>query len=66
MIEMYAIIAVALVAFGLALGIVMVTSLAVRDEKKAGRRLATSSPTGRARGARTLAALEVRRPDADS
>jgi len=40
MIGMYAIIAAGLIAAGIALGIVAVTSIAVRDEMKAGRRLA--------------------------
>jgi hypothetical protein len=61
MIEMYATIAAALIVMGIALGIVLITSMAVRDEKNAGRRLATSSPTGRGGGARVVTGLDVRR-----
>jgi hypothetical protein len=63
MIGMYAIIAAVLIAAGIALGIVAVTSIAVRDEMKAGRRLAVGSPRRRASGVRRLTGLDVRRPE---
>jgi hypothetical protein len=64
MIEMYATIAVALIAAGIALGIVFVTSRAVHDEKNAGPRLAVSGPSRRAAGVRTVTGLNVRRGNA--
>jgi hypothetical protein len=66
MIGMYAIIAAGLIAAGVALGIVAVTSMAVRDEIKAGQRLAVGSPRRRASGVRRLTGLNVRRPEVTS
>jgi hypothetical protein len=60
MIAMYTAIAAALIVMGITLGIVLVTSIAIRDEKNAGRRLATTGPTGRASGVRTVTGLDVR------
>jgi hypothetical protein len=63
MIAMYATIAAALIVTGIALGIVLVTSMAVRDEKNAARRLAASGPTSRASGIRAITGLDVRRQE---
>jgi hypothetical protein len=59
MIAMYATITAALIVIGIALGTVLVTSMAVRDEKNTGRRLATSGPTSKASGVRTITGLYV-------
>jgi hypothetical protein len=64
MIEMYATVAVALIAAGIALGIVFITSRAVRDEQNAGPWLADSGPSRRAAGVRTVTGLDVRRRNA--
>jgi len=61
MIEMYATVAVALIAAGIALGIVFVTSRAIRDEETAGPWLAVNGPSRRAAGVRTVTGLDVRR-----
>ncbi len=59
MIGMYAIVALALIAGGAALGIVTVVSLGIHREKKA-------RPGWAARGARAANGLYVRRPGAAS
>jgi hypothetical protein len=61
MIGMYAIIAAGLVAAGMAAGIVVIVSVGVHREKKAGRRLMVSSPGPLATGARAVTSLGVYR-----
>ena len=61
MIGMYAIIAVALIAGGVALGIVMVVAVGIRQEEKAGT-LTVNSPSRVATGSRALMAATSRRP----
>jgi hypothetical protein len=63
MIGMYVIVASVLVAAGMALGIVVIVSVGVRREKKAGRSLAVSGPEPLANGVRAITALHVRRPE---
>jgi hypothetical protein len=61
MIGMYAIIAVGLVAAGMALGIVVIISVGIHRDEKAGRRLTASSPGPLASGARAVTSLTVYR-----
>jgi hypothetical protein len=66
MIVIYAVVAAGLIAVGIALGIVFITSMAVHDEENAGRWLAPAGPSRRASGARKVTGLGVRRPEATS
>ncbi len=61
MIGMYAIIATALIAWGAALGIVVVVSLGIAHEEKAGS-LTIGSPGRAASGARAIMRVYARRP----
>ena len=61
MIGMYAIIAVVLIAGGVALGIVIVVAVGIRQEEKAGT-LTVDSPSRVATGGRALMAVTSRRP----
>ena len=61
MIGMYAIIAVALIAGGVALGIVIVVTMGIRQEEKVGT-LTVDSPSRVATGGRALMAATSRRP----
>jgi hypothetical protein len=61
MIGMYAIIAVALIAGGVALGIVIVITVGIRQEEKVGT-LTVDSPSRVATGGRALMAATSRRP----
>lgn len=61
MIGMYAIIAVGLIAGGVALGIVIVVTMGIRQEEKAGT-LTVDSPGRVASGGRALMAATSRRP----
>jgi hypothetical protein len=63
MIGMYAIVAAVLIVAGMALGIVVIVSVGVRREKKAGRRLAVRGPEPLANGVRVITALHVCRSD---
>jgi hypothetical protein len=61
MIGMYAIIALTLIAGGVALGIITVVSLGIRREEKQGS-LTVDSPSPAASGARTILGAFSRRP----
>jgi len=61
MIGMYVIIAVALIAGGAALGIVMVVTVGIRQEEKAGT-LTVDSPSRAATGGRAIMAVSSRQP----
>lgn len=61
MIEMYAIIVFALIAGGTALGIVIVVTVGIRQEEKAGS-LTVDSPSRAASGGRAIMAVSSRCP----
>ena len=62
MIEMYAIIAIALLAGGMALGIVAVVSIGIRREERIHSLMSLHSPGGTASAARATHALYTRTP----
>jgi hypothetical protein len=59
MIGMFAVIAVAMIAAGAALGIVVIVSVGIHREEKAGRRIRVDSPGPMASGARAVTSLGV-------
>jgi hypothetical protein len=64
MIGIIAVIAVAMVAMGAALGSVFIVSMGIRREQKLGRRLTVDSPSPLASGARAVTSLGVYRTGA--
>jgi hypothetical protein len=66
MIAVFAVLAAVMITAGAVLGILVMVSVGVRREKKAGRRLGTASPSPLASGVRAVTALSVRRPNTTS